>query len=205
MIRLTWGQKSKTEPPQKLSPQNAFSYRNVINNSTVINLDRLQERRLWSDRSPTQYALDICRALKTGKLDEYWAWLEQRPGKKIIKIFLGIIYSESAGLPVLYDEEIPPVIIDGTAFDPVQNVQARMMTKISLLLIVKNESQKLNIWDQIQSRWTAKYILETKAYIRLLEAVIQQCENTSYQDRVPALRQSIDLIKESNRQYQINW
>jgi hypothetical protein len=47
--------------------------------------------------------------------------------------------------------------------------------------------------------------METKAYIRLLEAVIQQCENTSYQDRVPALRQSIDLIKESNRQYQINW
>jgi hypothetical protein len=184
---------------QKLSPQNAFSFRNVIN------LDRLQEYRLWSDRSPTQDALDICHALKTGKLDEYWVWLEQRPVKKIIGIFLGIIYSESAGLPVLYDEEIPPVIIDGTALDPVQNVQARMMTKISLLLTVKNESQKLNIWDQIQSRWTVKYSMETKAYIRLLEAVIQQCENTSYQDRVPALRQSIDLIKDSNRQYRINW
>jgi hypothetical protein len=199
MIRLTWGQKSKTEPPQKLSPQNAFSYRNIINS------DRLQEYRLWSDRSPTQDALDICHALKTGKLDEYWAALEQRPAKKIISIFLSIIYCESAGLPVLYDEEVPPVIIDGTDLDPVQNVQARMMTKISLLLTVKNESQKLNVWDQVQSPWTEKYCLETKAYIRLLETIIRQCENTSYQDRVPALRQSIDLIKEANLQYQINW
>jgi len=156
MIRLTWGQKSKTEPPQKLSLNNAFNYRNVIS------IDRLQEYRHWSDRSPTQDALDICRALKTGNLDEYWASLEQRPEKKIIRIFLGIIYSKSAGLPVLYDEEIPPVIIDGTAFDPIQNVQARMMTKISLLLIVKNESQKLNIWDQVQSRWMEKYTGELR-------------------------------------------
>ena len=199
MIRLTWGQKSKTEPPQKLSLNNAFNYRNVIS------IDRLQEYRHWSDRSPTQDALDICRALKTGNLDEYWASLEQRPEKKIIRIFLGIIYSKSAGLPVLYDEEIPPVIIDGTAFDPIQNVQARMMTKISLLLIVKNESQKLNIWDQVQSRWMEKYTGETKAYIQILEAIMMQCENSGQEDKAINLRNSIELIKESNRQYAIVW
>jgi hypothetical protein len=199
MIRLTWGQKSKTEPPQKLSLNNAFNYRNVIS------IDRLQEYRHWSDRSPTQDALDICRALKTGNLDEYWASLEQRPEKKIIRIFLGIIYSKSAGLPVLYDEEIPPVIIDGTAFDPIQNVQARMMTKISLLLIVKNESQKLNIWDQVQSRWMEKYTGETKAYIQILEAIIMQCENSGQENKAVNLRNSIELIKESNRQYAIVW
>jgi hypothetical protein len=199
MIRLTWGQKSKTEPPQKLSLNNAFNYRNVIS------IDRLQEYRHWSDRSPTQDALDICRALKTGNLDEYWASLEQRPEKKIIRIFLGIIYSKSAGLPVLYDEEIPPVIIDGTAFDPIQNVQARMMTKISLLLIVKNESQKLNIWDQVQSRWMEKYTGETKAYIQILEAIIMQYENSGQENKAVNLRNSIELIKESNRQYAIVW
>jgi len=199
MIRLTWGQKSKTEPPQKLSLNNAFNYRNVIS------IDRLQEYRHWSDRSPTQDALDICRALKTGNLDEYWASLEQRPEKKIIRIFLGIIYSKSAGLPVLYDEEIPPVIIDGTAFDPIQNVQARMMTKISLLLIVKNESQKLNIWDQVQSRWMEKYTGETKAYIQILEAIIMQCENSGQENKAVNLRNSIELIKEANKQYAIVW
>jgi hypothetical protein len=199
MIRLTWGQKSKTEPPQKLSLNNAFNYQNVIS------IDRLQEYRHWSDRSPTQDALDICRALKTGNLDEYWASLEQRPEKKIIRIFLGIIYSKSAGLPVLYDEEIPPVIIDGTAFDPIQNVQARMMTKISLLLIVKNESQKLNIWDQVQSRWMEKYTGETKAYIQILEAIIMQYENSGQENKAVNLRNSIELIKESNRQYAIVW
>ena len=80
-----------------------------------------------------------------------------------------------------------------------------MMTKISLLLIVKNESQKLNIWDQVQSRWMEKYTGETKAYIQILEAIIMQCENSGQENKAVNLRNSIELIKESNRQYAIVW
>jgi hypothetical protein len=50
-----------------------------------------------------------------------------------------------------------------------------------------------------------KYTGETKAYIQILEAIIMQCENSGQENKAVNLRNSIELIKESNRQYAIVW
>jgi hypothetical protein len=47
--------------------------------------------------------------------------------------------------------------------------------------------------------------MEVKTYVRILEGIIRQCENSAYAGKVPELRHSIELIKDSNRQYAINW
>ena len=80
-----------------------------------------------------------------------------------------------------------------------------MMTKITLLLLIESESKKLGIWNQIGPQWGEKYAVEIKTYVQLLEALIQQCENSARADKIPELRHSIELIKDSNRQYAIDW
>jgi hypothetical protein len=133
------------------------------------------------------------------------ACLGKKPAKKVTGIFLGIITSDSAGLPVLYDEEMPPVIIRGTSFDPVPNIQSRMMTKITLLTLVKSESQKLGIWDLLQPQWMEKYTHETKMYVHILEAIKNQFENTSQNEKIAGLIESIERIKAANLEYNIQW
>jgi hypothetical protein len=127
------------------------------------------------------------------------------PEKKIIGKFLGIIYSKSSRLPVLGEEEKPCVVIEGTSFDPIQNVLARMMTKTTLLLIIESESKQLGIWNSIQSPWMEKYTFETKMYVQIIEAIAKQCENDGQQDKSSELRDSIKFIKEANTQYAIDW
>ena len=147
----------------------------------------------------------ICNALKQGKLDGCLRQLSDLPKKKIIKKFLGIICLKSNNLPFLSDDEMPCVRIAGTRFDPIQNVQARIMTKITLLLIIESESKKLSIWNQLQQIWTQKYILETKTYVQILEAIVKQCENSDQKDKALSISNSIKLIKEANTQYAIDW
>ena len=154
---------------------------------------------------PTQDARAMCRALRANKLPEYLSWLEQKPKKKILRKFRGVINSRSTGLPILDDEEAPNVVLEGIAFDPIQNIQARMMTKITLLLVVQSESKKAGIWDDLQAEWTGKYLQETKGFVRILETIIKQCENSGEQVRAAVLRNSIDQIKAANRQYAIQW
>ena len=79
----------------------------------------------------------MCKSIKSGKIKEYLDWLEKLPKKKVIDKFLGIIYSESAGLLILQDQELPPIKLEGESFDPIQNIQAKMMTKVTLLLVVR--------------------------------------------------------------------
>jgi hypothetical protein len=157
------------------------------------------------DKAPTPEALLMCRALKDDNVKEYLESAEKKPEKKLIRIFSGIIDSSSAGLPILYDKELPPVIIAAVSFDPIQNVQARMMTKITLLLLIESESKKLGIWNQLQQKWTEKYVMETRKFVQLLEAIIKQCENSGRTDQATSLRNSIKLIKESNEQFAIKW
>ena len=199
MINLNPGQKTKKETRQSKSNLDAHLNRNFIS------LDKRDEVMQRPDKRPSKDSLLMCRALKADKLKEYLESLEKKPKKKIIRIFSGIIDSSSAGLPILYDQELPPVIIAAVSFDPIQNVQARMMTKITLLLLIKSESQKLDIWNQLQQAWTKKYIMETKMYVRILEAIAKQCENSGQKDKARELFNSIKLIKESNEQYAINW
>jgi hypothetical protein len=108
-------------------------------------------------------------------------WLEKRPKKEIISKFLGIIYSKNSWLPIVFQEETPPVVIDGISFDSIQNRVARIMTKISLLLPVESESKKLGIWNQLQPQWTEKYILETKILVRIEEAIAKQLDEKGYE------------------------
>ena len=79
------------------------------------------------------------------------------------------------------------------------------MTKITLLLIIESESKKLGIWNQLQQIWTQKYILETKTYVQILEAIVKQCENSDQKDKALSISNSIKLIKEANTQYAIDW
>jgi hypothetical protein len=136
---------------------------------------------------------------------EYMVWLEQKPEKKIINKFCGIINSKSMGLPILDDEEMPPVAVGGVSFNPIQNIQGRMMTKITLLLLVESEARKLGIWSELQSQWTAQYIRETKRYVQILEAIVKQCEKAGEGNKVKELQNSINLIKDANKQYAIQW
>ena len=140
-----------------------------------------------------------------GKIKEYLAGLEKLPEKKVIDKYLGIICSESTGLPILQDQELPPVKLEGMSFDPIQNIQAKTMTKVTLLLVVESESKKLGIWHEMQSLWTEKYTQETKKYVQIIEMIAKQCENTRQRDKVEDLRKSINLIKEANTQYSIDW
>ncbi len=80
-----------------------------------------------------------------------------------------------------------------------------MMTKITLLLLIKNESSKLGIWNELQSQWQEQYIRETKRYVQILEAIRAQCENMRENDKAKEIKNSIKLIQKTNIQYEINW
>ena len=170
-----------------------------------IRIDRTDEYQGIPEKPPTQDALAMCRALKSGKFPEYMLWLEQKPEKKIINKFCGIINSKSTGLPILDDEEMPPVAVGGYSYTPIQNIQARMMTKVVLLLLVESESKKIGVWNQLEPHWTEKYFLETKRYVQIIEKIIKQCENTPEENKIADLSKSIKLIKEANTQYSIDW
>jgi hypothetical protein len=194
MIKSNWVFKSRASSGAK-----------TLLNDNFIRLDDCAERWRWPEKRPSRDALRLCNSIKTGNIPEYLDHLEQLPRRKMLRIFLGIIYSKSAGLPVLYDEEMPPVIIRGTSFDPVPNIQSRMMTKITLLTLVKSESQKLGIWDLLQPQWMEKYTHETKMYVHILEAIKNQFENTSQNEKIAGLIESIERIKAANLEYNIQW
>lgn len=154
---------------------------------------------------PTKDALLMCNSIRVGKLNEYLEWLEKRPKKEIIDKFLGIIYSKNSWIPILFQEETPPVVIDGISVDSIQNRVARIMTKITLLLLVKDESKKLGIWNQLQPQWTEKYILETKTQVQVMEAIAKQCENTGQESKAVDIRKRIEDLKEANKEYAFDW
>jgi hypothetical protein len=158
-----------------------------------------------AEKHPTRDALLMCKSIKSGKIKEYLVGLEKLPEKKVIDKFLGIICSESSGLPILQDEVLPPVKIEGISFNPIQNIQARMMTKVALLLLVESESKKIGVWNQLEPHWTEKYFLETKRYVQIIEKIIKQCKNTPEENKIADLNKSIKLIKEANTQYSIDW
>jgi hypothetical protein len=199
MININLGQKTKT------GRLHALLNLDTLLDRSFITAEKTSRHPRWPDKTPGYDALLLCNALKTGKLNEYLAWLENRPGKEISAVFLGIIDSKSSGLPIICEEEMAPVKICGTSLEPVQNIQARMLTKITLLLLIESESKKLGIWHELHPRWLEKYQMEVKTYVRILEGIIRQCENSAYAGKVPELRHSIELIKDSNRQYAINW
>jgi hypothetical protein len=154
---------------------------------------------------PTKDVFLMCNLIRVGKLNEYLEWLEKRPKKEIINKFLDIIYSKNSWFPIAFQEETPPVVIDGISFDSIQNRVGRIMTKISLLLLVHDESKKLGIWNQLQPQWTEKYILEAKILVRIEEGIAKQLEDTGQGSRAADLRKHIEGIKESNKKYAIDW
>lgn len=158
-----------------------------------------------AERQREDEAEGWCTLIRVGRLGEYLEWLEKRPKKEIINRFLGIINTKHSWLPILFQEETPPVVIDGISVDSLQNSVGRIATKISLLLLVGDESKKLGIWNQLQPQWTEKYILETKILVRIEEHVAEQLEAAGQGNRAADLRKRIEDIKESNKKYAIDW
>jgi hypothetical protein len=146
---------------------------------------------------PTKDVFLMCELIRVGKLDKYLEWLEKRPKKEIINKFLDIIYSKNSWFPIVFQEESPPVVIDGISVDSLQNRIARITTKITLLLLVHDESKKLGIWNQLQPQWTEKYILENKILVRIEEAIAKQYEDTGQGSRAADLRKAAEHIKEA--------
>jgi hypothetical protein len=196
MIKLQWGLKQK--PPQVPPLQN------IVRHSGTLNTIRLEDDNALTAK-PTSDVLLLCDALKSNTVNQYFSVLETKPKKKLVKIFMQVIYANSSMLPPVFDDEMPPVTIAGAALEPVQNTQARIMTKIALLLVVRNESEKTGVWDCMHQAWTEVYIAETKTYVRILESIAAQCENTKQHHIVPDLRRSIEGIKYANLRYGINW
>ena len=158
-----------------------------------------------SERQREDEAKGWCTLIRVGRLDEYLKWLEKRPKEEIINRFVGIINTKSSYLPICFAEETPPVVIDGVSFDSIQNNQNKRMTKITLLLLVKSESPKLGIWNQLQPQWTEKYILETKTYVQVMEEMAKQCDNTGQETKAVDIRKKIKGVKETNKEYAIDW
>ncbi len=154
---------------------------------------------------PNKDALLMCNLIGVGKLKDYLEWLEKRPKKEIVNKFLGIIYSKDSWLPVLFQEETPPVVIDGVRFDSIQNRVARKTVKITLLLMVKAESKKLGIWNQIQPQWTEKYIQQIKTLVQIMEETAKKCEDTGQESEAVDTRKKIEDLKETNKEYAIDW
>ena len=199
MLKLPWGQNIKQVRQTEKTNIDAALNRNFIN------LNKQEQYQRWPDRRPTHDAFLMCQALKQNRINEYLSLLEKEPINKVIGIFSGIMQSKSSGLPILFEEEFPSQTIGGVTFNPIQNIQGQMMAKITLLLIIERESQKLGIWNQLEQMWTEKYQTETKMYIQILEAIMTQCQNSGQEDKAINLRNSIELIKEANRQYAIVW
>jgi hypothetical protein len=199
MLKLPWGQNIKQVRQTEKTNIDAALNRNFIN------LNKQEQYQRWPDRRPTHDAFLMCQALKQNRINEYLSLLEKEPINKVIGIFSGIMQSKSSGLPILFEEEFPSQTIGGVTFNPIQNIQGQMMAKITLLLIIERESQKLGIWNQLEQMWTEKYQTETKMYIQILEAIMTQCQNSGQEDKAINLRNSIELIKEANKQYAIVW
>jgi len=90
---------------------------------------------------------------KSGKIKEYLGWLEKLPEKKVIDKFSASFIPKVRGYQ-FYKIKSYHCKTRRVSFDPIQNIQAKMMTKVTLLLVVESESKKLGIWHEIQSRWT---------------------------------------------------
>jgi hypothetical protein len=50
-----------------------------------------------------------------------------------------------------------------------------------------------------------KYTHETKMYVHILEAIKNQFENTSQNEKIAGLIESIERIKAANLEYNIQW
>jgi len=158
-------------------------------------------RKNEAERQREDEAVGWCTLIRAGRLGEYLKWLEKRPKEEIINRFFGIINTKSSYLPICFAEEQPPVVIDGISVDSLQNGIARRMTKISLLLLVHDESKKLGIWNQLQPQWTEKYILESKHYVRIMEYVAECCEKAGKGSTAAELRKAAQNIKEGVVKY----
>jgi len=150
-----------------------------------------------AERQREDEAVGWCTLIRAGRLGEYLKWLEKRPKEEIINRFLGIINTKNSWLPVLFQEETPPEVIDGISFDSLQNRIGRITTKITLLRLVYDESKKLGIWNQIEPQWTEKYILENKILIRITEHMAKQLEDAGQGSEAADLRKDVEGIKEA--------
>lgn len=154
---------------------------------------------------PTEDAILMCKLITVGKVKEYLDWLEKRPKNEVITRLLGIIYSKWAFLPILFQEEQPPTIIDGISFDPMPNLIGRRITKNTLLLLVRDESQKLGVWREVEPRWTEQYKQVTKSIVQDMEAIAKGLENEGQEATAADLRKNIQGIKETNKEHLIDW
>ena len=158
-----------------------------------------------AERQREDEALGWCNLIRAGRLGEYLKWLEKRPKDEIINRFLGIINTKDSWLPILFQEETPPEVIDGIRVDSIQNRIGRRLTKITLLLMVKDESHKLGIWNQLSPQWLEEYLQQIKAEVQIMEATAKQCENTGQESKAADIRKKIEDLKETNKEYAIDW
>lgn len=154
------------------------------------------KRQTDAERQKEDEGEGWCTLIRECKLGEYLKWLEKRPKEEIINRFFGVINAKSSFLPICFAEEQPDVVIDGIRGDSMQNIQARRVTKIYLLLLVKDESGKLGIWDKIQPHWTREFTKENESVIRLWEALAKQCEDSGQKSEAADIRKKIEDHKE---------
>jgi len=191
---MKWFQRKKQiAPNEPIAIENPSTSENKSSNINKAERQREDEAVGW------------CTLINTGRLGEYLKWLEKRPKEEIINRFLGIINTQSSHLPICFGEEQPPVVNNGIRMDPIENIQARRMTKITLLLLVKSESQKLGVWNQVQSQWIEKHKVENKSLVQNMEAIAKHLEDTGQESKAADIRKNIEDLKETNKEYAIDW
>jgi hypothetical protein len=164
------------------------------------------EPDLHEEHHPTKDTLTLCNLIKLGKTDLYLNSLREQRKEDVIEKFLDIIYTKDSFIPILFQEETPPVKSpSGISMDSLKNRLGRRMTKLMLFLLVASESKKLGIWNQIQEQWTEKYKLAITGQVKVMEAIVQQLDDNGQGDEAVKIRKAIAGIKEANKDLVIEW
>jgi len=122
----------------------------------------------------TDAAWGLCDAIASDKLEDYLKVLERKPRQEIINNFLDIIRTKDSFLPILSGEETPPEVIDGISVDSPRNRMGRIDTLVQLLIVVKKESKKLGIWNEVEQQWKEKFKKETDLFIKYAEMILER-------------------------------
>ncbi len=157
------------------------------------------------DNDSSDEALIMCRAIQAGQIDKYLKYFDKCPKEETINRFLSIISSKNSWLPVLFQKETPPTIVDGIRFDSIQNRVNRVLTKITLLLLVKDKSQKLQLWHRIELQWIEHYVIEIKLQVTIFESIAKQFTDAGQKQKAMEIRGKIDQVKKANEDYKIDW
>jgi hypothetical protein len=77
---------------------------------------------------------------------------------KLVNDCLNVIRRKETAYPPLGIDasKHPPTMIDGVAFEDIRVNIGRVLTKLAMLLAVKQKAEENHIWDSVKKEWEAE-------------------------------------------------